>query len=303
MSNIWTFSPTSENLLRRCIEAALLQETDNKWIQKFGCKTAPPLLKSNNIEENLAATVIEMTPSSEKTQETKVLVSYDDFFDTIESEINIDLIVKECSKNPDLLVKMAQRLPVNIVEKLFNIIFASEGKDHSIFIDFFHKFLPLYIKLQYSCICIDIMTKTNETYPEIFQKLLRILLEDTEIPNQVLNNYMSTLDGNKLTNFMENVTVLELSSESFVHNILTIYTAYKDCSKTANIQNWIHTNLLRHSKECVSENNYGRLFLAFLQVEKSLEHFISRQLAKCLEEHHSPFKKPCAMLVKELVHN
>lgn len=303
MSHIWTFSPSSEPLLQRCIEAALLQETDNEWTQHFGrtnftTKPDPPAEKTISTAE-----IIEIPPSQAEEKKPQVSVTYEDFFSSIENEIRLDYITKECSINPDLLSIMAQKLSINIVEKLFNQVFASKDIENRFLIDLFHKFLPQHIKFQNSRLCIDLLTKINEKYPEMFQTLLRILLEDVEIPNQVLNNYIATLDEQKVTIFMENLTTIELSSGSFTHNILTIYTAYKNCKHTEKIQSYIKTNLLQHSKSCTSDRNYGRLFLAYLQTEKLLEHEISKNLEDCLEIHHSPFKRPCTMLIKELCQN
>lgn len=291
----WTFSPSSELYLRRCIAAAPQPDLDNKWYQKLGVKDSPVLDKNIEKPANVGN-------NSHEVGKEAPLINYEDFFDTIESESTVPLeyVMKECNKNPELVTKMAEKLSINKVEQLFKHIFHKKDIENNFLKTFSIHFLPTYFREHTSRLCIDLLVKLNEEYPEIFQELLEILMNDTQLPNQVLKNYIAALNETSVTSFMQNLSSIELTLEGFSHNVLVIYLAYKDCIKNDQIQNYIQKMIVQYSKGSVTDRNFGRLFLTYLQSEKALERNVSIQILECLEAHRSPFKRPCSMLLKEI---
>lgn len=81
MSQIWTFSPSSEIQLQKCIAAALPPDENNKWVQKFFRK-----LDENSTTHNLTEQQHERLNISENTPETDSQDNYKEFIEIIENE-------------------------------------------------------------------------------------------------------------------------------------------------------------------------------------------------------------------------
>lgn len=293
MSNLWTFSPSSDVYLQRCIAAAPPPDPTNKWFQKFGKKTAIEPTESTKDKR-----IVEHKISEEKKDET---VNYEDFFDAIMSESNIpvEYILVECTKNTDLVPILAEKITPHSVEQLFKDIFSRDDVE-SRFLPFITSFLPAFFKLNNSRLCTELLTRTSE-YSHLFKELLETIINDTEAPKKVLNNYISSLNEQSATNFMKNLSQIEITEDGFLQNVFALYTAYKESNKDDLIQNYIKTLIIQHGNICASDRNFGRLFFLYLQAEKSLDRKVdTKVLEECLETHTSPFKRPCCNLLKEI---
>lgn len=316
MSDNWTFSPSSMPYLQRCIAVAPPPDPNSKWIQKFGKKVTQIESVTNEnatIDKNLSNTQIESVTNETATvdknegnllnTEKYAAITYEDFFDTIESEstLPVEYIMEECTKYPGLIPKMAEKLSSNTVELLFKHIYSMKDVETMFLCTFISTFLRTFIKVQYSRLCIDLLVKLNEQYPQIFKELLQTLVNDTEIPNEVLDNYIAVLNEESITSFIKTFSTIDISSEVFTQNVSMLYTAYKNCIKNDFIQNYIQKVLVQHSKPCASDRNYGRLFLTFLQSEKAMGRKGDIQiLEKCLDAHRSVFRRPCLLLLKQI---
>lgn len=297
MSHIWTFSASSEPYLQRCIAAAPPPDINNKWFQKFGKKDLSAPAESafednqntaNNFENN----------SSEMEKDATIS---EDIMDKIKSESMVpEYVIQECTNNPALIKKMAQQLSTNTVEKLFEHIYSKKDGETE-FLIFITKFLPTFIKVHnYSRQCLDLLESSNK-YPQVFKKLLEILINDTEIPNEVLINYLARLNEESLTTLIKTLSNVEITSEGFSKNVFAIFTAYENCIKTDIIQNYIQSMIIKHSLSCASDNGFGRLFLLFLQTEKTMGRKGNiKVLEECLEIHRSPFKDIALCNLKEI---
>lgn len=300
MSQFWKFSPSSESYYQRFVEAASQVNTENKWSENFGAMRSTCRL---NITRN-AMEVIEtdrQTPSPAYDEENNISFTHEDLLDMLQSEhINLATISYECTKHPSFLTKMAEKLPNTAVEKLFNVIFTETNVDETFLALFSTTFLPKYFLCNFSLNSIDFLVKINDKHSEIFLKLLEILFNDVNLQKNVLSSYISTLNEEKLKEFVEKLSKLNISSEGFVHNLHTIYTAYKTCIKNDTVQENVKNLLIKYSKNCETDKTFGQFFLLYLQNEKNFARNIDTILINCLESNRSPFKKPCLNLIYEI---
>ncbi|XP_060808416.1 uncharacterized protein LOC132903661 [Amyelois transitella] len=304
MSAIWTFSPSSEEVLERCIAAAQNPEQTNKWILRFGQKNVKKRnITSINNDHESSSIVPEKRPAFKKNE---VLNSerFVELTELIQNEplAKFDHLVSECAKNNKLLIYLANKLCVGAVEKIVNHTYEDKSLD-PMFIEDFHKyFIPTLLRKEHSWFALDMLIKSRKIYPEAFELLLKIIIKDTDITSKVLQDLVENLNEEQLTDFFILLMNIELSKEEFIHNLFSIYTAYIGCNKNLDVQNWVLAQLTKYGHSCISEKNYGKLLLAFLQSEnESLSFKNYKSVEQVLEIHRSPFRRPCMMLLKEIL--
>ncbi|CAG9790666.1 unnamed protein product [Diatraea saccharalis] len=314
MSEIWNFSPSLQFEVELCLSTVSNNE-NNKWLKAFGhCKfnlVHPPRPAEHNnseIEGRNASTII---VSAEKdhavVDNAKTTITDNETIEKICECLHTDLssrynfMIEECLKNPNLLVKLACHLNINTVEKICKFVFESNNVNKDFLVLFFKVFLPAYIKRGYSCHTLDLLLCGSKFSLE-FDIFIRKILKDCNIPNNFLQDYVKMLNGEQQSRYLLLLANLDLSSEQFVHNLFSIYLAYKDCVKSDKIQCLIQSLLYEYSNNCISDKNYGRLLLSFLQTVKSCKGNFNREyVEKIITLHRSPFKRPCLTIFNELL--
>lgn len=308
MSLSWTFAPSSEALLKRCLDAAAPENLENKWVKHFKKKRLN-LLKSepkpNNSVDKIKKGDIALLPDAK--EDTKPVILYSEidetFFESIETEpiFHFDFLVEKCVKDHKLFIELAEKLSGNTVEKICNHILSKKEVNEIFLEQFYTSFFPAYLEQEYSLVSLDLLVRAEKSNPSLFKKLLKLLFKNIEIPSKLFQDFFETLNEHKKSEFTSSLLEIDLSPKEFNHHLFTIYIAYKDSKKTDRINNFIFTNLLRNCEDCVSNKNYGKLILVFLQVMKDNPRNDIKKLEKVLEMHRSPFKKPCLNIFNEIV--
>lgn len=264
MANIWSFSPESKSLLQRCLNAAAPPDESNKWLQKFGPRNLD-LIK--DFEDTIVVNDSPDTthsPIVQDKQDEDILIVVQEFLDPdFDLVLRFDYFVNKCIKTPKLLTNLAQNLPTNTVERLFQHIFDSNDLNNQFLEYFYVNFLHTYIKRDNSRFCTNALLKIYNKYPQYLKLALKVILKDLEVKNNVVNNFISNLNANDQTEFLNLITDIEFTSEEFSHNLFNIYTAYKSCLKSDFLQNCMFLCLKKHSNFCCNDKNYGKLLLSF----------------------------------------
>lgn len=308
MSHIWTFAQSSEGLLKRCIDAAAPEDPGNKWVKHLKRKRLNPIISDSIINAgNVKIYKEDCEPLPDVKEEVKpeILESEidDTLFENIENDpiYHLDFLIEKCVLNQKLVIELAEKLSGSTVEKICNHLFSKKDAN-VIFLQYFYElFFPTYLKREYSLFSLDLLIKAENSNPLLFKKLLQILFKNLEIPSKVLQDFFQNLNEQKKIEFTSNLIETDLSNKEFSHHLFTIYIAYKDSKKNDRINNFIFTNLIKNSQNCVSEKNYGRLLLLFLQVMKENPRNDMKKLENVMEIHRTPFKKPCLNIFKEIL--
>lgn len=318
MSEIWNFSPSLKDQVQRCISAARKDE-QNKWFQEFG-----HLTRNQNLSEILSCEKIAITPQPIEINSENVVVedkadteicksketsefeaeNIEEIVDSMETEFatRVDFIIEECVKNYNLLHSLALKLSTNTIEKLCKHICDKKDMSKDFISQYFQYFLPNYIKRSYNSATLDILVVSHKKYPLQFKLLLEILIKDTGMPKQVFQDFVQSLDEIGCSSLIMDLSEFDLTSVQFSSNIFSIYTAYKNCKKSERIQIYLQSLLIQHSSFCNTDRHFGRLLLTFLQTQKSLKIPVNGDsIENIIETHRSPFKRPCAVLLKELM--
>ncbi|PZC72757.1 hypothetical protein B5X24_HaOG210684 [Helicoverpa armigera] len=302
MSYIWTFAPESKALLQSCLNAAGPQDESNKWFQKFGPQNLDLINKTIDTIVVNDSPEIDDKPATQENQDEDILNAAQEFLDP-----EIDIIskfgdlVENCKKTPKLLEDLAKNLPTATAEKLFKHILDTKDISRDFLTIFYKYFTPHYIRRENSRFCTEILLETYKKYPVHFKLAFKVILKDLEVQNTVVNDFILHLEPKNLTDLLEFISDLQLSSEQFCHNLFTILTAYKTCNKTDIIQNYILSYLKTYPDTCSSDKNFGKLMLAYLQNEKACKNKIDCELLEgIVERHKSPFKRPCLSILKEI---
>lgn len=310
MSDIWTFSASSQQQLLRCIKSAKPPNENNKWLIRFGRRNIDSNFardRSNLVEEitiDLSAPDVDNPlPAEEPDKVASSPENYEEILEVIEQEpvLKFQYLVEESMKNSNLLVKLARSLSLASIEKISRHIFDSIYKN-SLFIQQFHElFIPELLKRELNWLSLDVVVRSHQVYPESFKILLNIIVKDTQISNKVLQDLVASFSEKEMTKLMSDISEIELTTEQFLHNIFSIYMIYKDCEKATHIQNYINSITSQNYHHCISDKNFGRLLLSFLQAQKQLKcHLDFVNMERIIESHRSPFKRPCAMVLNEL---
>lgn len=123
---------------------------------------------------------------------------------------------------------------------------------------------------------------------------------DTELPNNILLDYVETLNEKDCTDLMEVVCEIQLALDQFNHNLPVIYLIYKKCRKNDSIFQYIHANLELYNLYCAYNKNYGRLLLCFIQNLSGFDVRI-RVLKRMTENHCTFYKNACVMALEKFV--
>ncbi|XP_046976109.1 uncharacterized protein LOC124542206 [Vanessa cardui] len=300
--SLWQFSEASLPLLKRCIEASK-PDLNNKWIKRFG--TFNQLDMKNTVKENDNITIplSEHTNSVDKETliQEKVEISEDIWqeMSDIDPISQFDYLVENCLKHSALYALLAENLPLTSVEKLCNHIFETNIINLTFLQKFYTLFLPVYLKREYTRTSLDILIKAEKYNSDMFKYLLELIIKDIDLPGQIIQQYISTIDSKCQLELMKNIISFNLSNEVFVHHIYSIHVLYKNCEKTDFIQQFILTKLANISQLCVNDKNYGRLLLTYLQAKKKYSTNYT-VIQKIIDLHRSTFKKPCLNAFNEL---
>lgn len=305
MSHIWTFAPEHQSLLQRCLNAASPPNPCNKWLQTFGPQNLDLINKTNDTIIVADSPECVPDPETQENVDDSVTIDIVQFLDPdVDILSKIDDLVEKCLKTPKLLIKLAETLPTSTAEKLIEHVISAEALKTDFLQIFYKYFIPAYIKRENSRFCTDILLKTHAKYPQLLKITLKIILKDVEIENNVINDFFTNLNSNELTKLLEFISDVDFSPEQYTHNLFSIYTAYKSCTKTDNIQNYMFTLLKHCNNFSSSDKNYGKLMLAFLQQEKGLKKNIDiLLLEELVERHKTPFKRPCLSILNEIKAN
>ncbi|XP_050360283.1 uncharacterized protein LOC126780066 [Nymphalis io] len=303
--SLWQFSESSLPLLRRCIEASKLDQ-NNKWVQRFGSfnheKEAENVKESDN---NAAISIPVLEHTNSHSLETLILEEVE-ISDNIWQEMididpisQFDYLVENCLKHSALYPMLAAKLSLTSVEKLCSHIFKTDIINLTFLEKFYTLFLPVYLKREYTRTSLDIIIKAEKFNSVIFKYLLELMIKDTELSAQVLQQYISTMDIKCQSELMKNIISFNLSNDVFIHHLYSIHILYKNCEKTDSIQNYVLSKLSNASQQCVNDKNYGRLLLTYLQAQKKFSTNYT-VVQKIIDLHRSPFKKPCMNAFNEL---
>lgn len=301
MTHIWTFSPKSKELLEQCLNAALITDDSNKWLKQFGPKNTQTLKKMDKTVVIQDSPDVEMSVKQEN-EDQDIQNALEEFIDEDFDIIsNFNILEDKCENNPTILTKLAENLALSNRNKLIQHVFDSESINKKFLDIFFEYFLPVYIKNDNSRSSTDLLLKTYKLFPQYMKLLLKVVLKDLEIQNNILNDFILMLNSNENTELLNKISSIELTGEEFTHSLFNLFTAYKSCNKTDSIQKYIVSLLKTHSQFCSIDKNYGKLLLAYLQQEKTLKHVLDKLvIERIVESHKSPFKRPCLAVLKEL---
>uniref|UniRef100_A0A2H1VDU1 SFRICE_030899 n=1 Tax=Spodoptera frugiperda TaxID=7108 RepID=A0A2H1VDU1_SPOFR len=256
----------------RCLNAASPPDPNNKWLQTFGPQNLELINKTNDTIIVTDSPECALVPETQENVDVNLTNDIEQFLDPdVDILSKIDDLVEKCLKTPKILVKLAETLPTSTAEKLIEHIISVEELKTDFLQIFYKFFIPAYIKRENSRFCTDILLKTHAKYPQLLKITLKIILKDVEIENNVINDFFTNLNSDELTKLLEFISDVDFSPEQYTHNLFSIYTAYKSCTKTDNIQNYMFTLLKHCNNFSSSDKNYGKLMLAFLQEEKGLK--------------------------------
>ncbi|XP_045783222.1 uncharacterized protein LOC123879514 [Maniola jurtina] len=315
--SLWQFLESSQPLLKRCMELATV-ESNNKWIQKFGNKSehfgkdevsdTNTVNHQNDINDEaipITNDPIEAMDIDEKPifNPVRVKLERDDISREIldlEPITHFDYILEKCLENPNLYQILAEELPLNSIEKLFKHIYDTKNVNSTFLENFYTIFFPAFLKREPTRLSLDLLIK-GKCYPLFHKHLLLIIFKDTELPSNILHDFVSTLNMNEQTEFLITLSHSDVPKEAFLYHLVTIHTAYKNSLKNNELQNYILAKLGHISENCATDKNYGRFLLNFLQSHKDYRTNIT-EIESIVETHRSAFKKPCLNILNEIKH-
>lgn len=307
MSNIYKLSSSSEALLQSCIEKAGPPDRNNKWVRNFGLQRQNTeeinsIVVENNAQNHQGDGISTMDVEMETEAEDLNAKVDDDFFELLESDpiSNFNNMVLECLKNEKLLIEISEKLSVNAMEKICTHIFANNDIEVDFLRSFYQCFLPVYLKRDYSWFSLDLLVKSHNKNPKEFDNLIILLIKSINIPNKLLEDFYQTLNEEEKKIMLFKIIEIDFSSEEFLHNLLLIYTAYKEVNTDLKIQDFIYKNIIQYGPNCTTEKTFGRLLLAFLQFQNKIGLVKDyEKVERIIENHCTPFKKPCINCLRE----
>ncbi|KAG6464133.1 hypothetical protein O3G_MSEX014302 [Manduca sexta] len=295
---MYTFCPSSEALLAKCIAAAPPPNPNNKWMLAFRRNIEEPKhnLNLSRGEKNPVVLTCDVVMNDE------CMNDYEELIDAIETDPTSrwDYIVEECTKNPNLFVLLSERLTTPSIDKLCKHVIITKNSFE--FLENFCKhFLVNCIKREYNRLYLDFFVEIHKEHEELYKIMLQIILQDTDIPEKMLSDFITFLNEDEQKEFIKNILHIKLTSENFVHYLPTILNAYKISKNSDETQNYIFSLLVQHNDVCRNNKQYGKLFLAFLQTEKAMGRVLNlKYLKDLLENHITPFRKPCEKILNDL---
>lgn len=309
LSYIWTFSPVSRPLLERFLNAASMLPPDdtNKWLQRFGHINTDLSKETDHTASIEDCLELEIIPNPVDLQkDVEMLEDVGELVQVLldketHIESKFDHIFKKCRVTPKLLAKLAENLPSDIIEKLTFHIFDTTNNCNEFLKYFYQYFVPVFIRKHNSRLCTELLIKTNKLHMDCFKIILKVILQDINIQNSVLNDYILTLNGDQQTKLLNDIYNIDVSDKEFLHNVFNIYTAYRTCNKTESLQKKLFSLLKSHSLHCSANKSYGKLLLAYLQQEKDLKINCNyKEIENIIEIHTSSFKRPCLSILEEI---
>lgn len=119
------------------------------------------------------------------------------------------------------------------------------------------------------------------------------MLMDTELPNNILLDYVESLRKEDCTDLMKDVCGLQLTLDQFIHNLPVIYLMYKKSQKNDIFFQHILANLELCNICCAYNENYGRLLLCLIQNLSRNDERTLRVIEIIIENHFSIYKSVC----------
>lgn len=199
-----------------------------------------------------------------------------------------------------LVPRMAVHLSPRSIEIICDRVFSKKNVNEE-FVELIYKyFITIYLKRYYSWSSLHLLVKASKAYPIHFKTTVEIMMKDLEIPNNILQDYVETLDQNNCSNLMKFITELNLVKEEFNHNIPFLYLLYTKCRRNEDIFNYILSNLEQHGRFCAYNKSYGRFLLYVIQNVSGYS-FQIKSLKRMIEKHCTPFKGPCMAALEKIV--
>ncbi|XP_052746258.1 uncharacterized protein LOC128199688 [Bicyclus anynana] len=303
---LWQFSETSQSLLRQCIEASTF-DTNNRWIKKFGSKS-DPLNKNEELsgypnKDDIVTnhTANNMDVEDILTNHTENIKQVEDFWREV-SELDpishFDYIVEKCMENTNLYVFLAQKLPLISIEKLCKHVYQTENINPLFIEKFYTIFFPEFLKREPTRLSMHLLIEAKKNFV-CFKYFLATIIKDTDLPDTILNDFISMLNIAEQTEFLVILSHTDIPKEVFVYHLITIHTVYKLGEKNSELQNYILSKLVEISDSCVTDKNYGRFLLDFLQSHRDYRTNIS-EIENIVESHRSAFRRPCLNILNEM---
>lgn len=210
-----------------------------------------------------------------------------------------DYMRDECLNNPNLIPGLARHISGRSMDLLSQYIFNNkEDIDEEFITMFYAEFLPCYFRRRYTWCALDLLVRASVASPSNFKYLLRGLLWDDQIRNDILYDFVSRLTKEKKTEVMDLLTMFNLNEEQFLKNLRVLCCLYADCERTESMCNYIIIHLEFHAWACTNSKDYGKLLLVYMKNSTS-DRARSRTVRKLLDIHGSPYKGACMSVLED----
>lgn len=205
---------------------------------------------------------------------------------------SFNYIQREAVKTVVFITRIALFLSAATLDKICGKIFSRKDVDDQFVKLWYEHFFCVYFKRVYSWSSLHLLIKASKAYPAHFKITIKIMLMDTYLQNNILLDYIETLNKEDCTNLMKSVKEIPLTCEQFDHNLLVIYLVFKKCDKSESIIQYVHVNLEANYKFCANNKNYGRLLLCFIENLSGFNVNI-RNVKQLAESHCTSYKSAC----------
>ncbi|CAK1547902.1 unnamed protein product [Leptosia nina] len=295
---MYQFTSSSMLILERCIDLAKQRNETNQWNQKFSLKSSYSNEFINNLDAKEGAQLKELNYAHEEIILDPSINNEQKYKDILTDPIAyIDVILEEGSLDNILLIFLSENLTDMDVERLSGHIL--EDRVNLRFIEnFFTYFLPNCFKRENSRLSLDLLIRAFKSYPAKFHLLLQRTL-DTEMDCHIFQEFTSILTPQELSAIMKSFIEFDLSVDVLIRHMFAFVSCYKSCIKDVKINNFVVVKLNEAAEKCTADKQYGRLLLTYLQNKN--DNFKLSLLKRIVDNHRSPFKRPCLNMLNELV--
>ncbi|CAG9790667.1 unnamed protein product [Diatraea saccharalis] len=213
----------------------------------------------------------------------------------------IDHFMQECYLHPYQVTLLAQILSPAAVERMCRQIFSVKSLRTEFVEAFYTVFIPNYIKRFYSWSIIDLLKRANVAYPGPFKKLVQNLMQNTEVHEDILKDYVINISAKDKNNVMTSVAGLRLTAHQFMRQLKTINILFKGSDKSTVICEFVVEHLQEYSCFCYKNKDFGRLLLTYLQ-NFSCYPIDHETVRKMIDGHCTEFKSPCQTIFWDIYH-
>ena len=214
-------------------------------------------------------------------------------------QLLLQLLERETLMNFVVIPKMALCLSPKVIEKICNKIFSRKGVEEDFVKLFYEYFFRVYVKRVYSWSSLHLLIKASKAYPEYFKTTIGAMFRDTEVPNNILLDYVRCLNQEDCTDLIITVWELLLTPEQFDHNLPVLCAIFKKCVVNDLIVRCVKTDLVLFNIHCARNQHYGRLLYLFIE---SLAHGFCvsvRVIRRLIYSHQTSFRWLCGLALQE----